>query len=147
MGDMDEGEDLAESASEMVPASRARPNSRKGVLVALGRRAAVETLLATGYQPRHCAAEIMRHFGVSETQAGRDVAEVLAQLHADGTAEPQESKRARIIAMLHAQIRGALENKRVWERDGETVEYAEPKFEAATNAIKTLLIVEGLVKP
>lgn len=146
MGDTDNDTPTGSESSPLSPVvARAR---LKGVYAptreALAR---VEEWLACGKTPRQAAELAESQLDVARDTANRYVATVLHRLHEDGAHEPQESKRARIIGMLHAQIDRALSNQRMSEHDGATIWYKSPDLKAANQAIQLLAVIEGVMKP
>jgi hypothetical protein len=104
-------------------------------------------VLAAGGPPRQVAHRAQEALGVGASQANRYVGVALARLTTDALKEPIECKRARLVSMLHGQIRRALDLKRQFQQNGKLVEYDAPDLRAANEAIRLLAIIEGVVKP
>lgn len=104
--------------------------------------------LAGGMQPRPCATQAMREWGLSRRQANRYVSGAIRVLQADDKAEPVESKAARLKAMLYDNIRQAKARTRTYVQDGEPVTEPAPDLAAANQAVAMLAQLElgGAVK-
>ena len=111
----------------------------------------VEGWMASAVTPRQAVARAMRPapegLGMTRHNANRYVSAALARLQSDGAIEPIESKRARMIATLHAQVQRALSLKRTYEQDGKVVSYDNPDLKAANSALSLLAQIDGLVGP
>jgi hypothetical protein len=150
----DDGEDALDR-EPVAPATRARnitvnPDTR-GIAAVVERVEHCEHWLASGMSPRRAAKQaqepLPRGLGLSRWAANRYVGTALERLKQDDSLEPIESKRARIVAMLHAQIERALAQKRQWVHDGQVQEYDAPDLKAANTAIGLLAEIEGVKKP
>lgn len=122
-----------------APLARARPNI--AAVVAIVDHAT--DLLSRGMNPRAAARELQQRYKFHRNVSYRYVGVALKRLTTDATLEPIESKRARHIATLERRMRRADENKRVFEQNGETVEYDAPDFKAANAAQAMLIQLDG----
>lgn len=131
------------AGAQLAPGSRAR-----GILEIVERLDRVERWLAAGMAPRHVAAEARKPppkgLGLNRWSANRYVAAALKRLHEDVQTEPIESKRARMIATLNAQVQRGLDLKRTYEQDGEIKVYDAPDLKAVNTALSLLIQVQGL---
>ena len=130
-----------------LPTARARAFD---IAAVVDRLTKVEEWLASGITPRHAVSRALKPPPVGFCQdrrtATRYVSAALARLQQDSTREPIESKRARLVAMLHAQIERALNQERTFCQNGETVTYPCADLKAANQAISLLAQIEGLSK-
>lgn len=105
----------------------------------LGVATAADMLIACN-NPRQTAKALKARFGVSRRTADRYVSSALRLMVEDATAEPIESKRARMVARLEGVAKTALA---ATNSEGEAV----PDLRSATAALALLATIEGLTKP
>lgn len=143
--------DSPEDSQRAVP-SAAPARARASFIATVGLRlSTIEGWLAEGMLPRQAASRAMKPppdgLGLERRTANRYVGAAIARLQGDATLEPTESKRARIVAMLQAQIQRALSLKRTFVTNGEAVTYDSPDLKAANQAIVALAEIEGVKAP
>ena len=134
--------------SELVQSSRARAINIATVVARVER---CEAWLCAGMPPRRVQRQAEKPepegLGLTRMTAGRYVAAAIERLQSDNMLEPIESKRARIVAMVHSQIEGALSHVRAFEQDGKVITYACPDRKAAIAATKLLAELELGTRP
>lgn len=131
--------------SYIAESTRARAT---GIAAVAERIEVVEGWLAEGMSPRRAARQAQQPppagLGLQRVTANRYVAAALLRLQRDSTAEPLESKRARIVAMIHENIRAAKANVRTWVTEGGEVSQPAPDYKAINGALALLAEIEGV---
>jgi hypothetical protein len=102
--------------------------------------------MAQGLPPRAAASRAQKELGLSRRQADAYVSTCLRRLAMDSAAEPVESKRARVVAMLHESIASAKAKRKQWyeESTGRWEERPDPDHKAVATLLGNLVTVEGL---
>lgn len=138
---MEERDSDGEDSSPAAITSRARA----GIAESVRRIDLVSEWMASGRTPRQASTKARDEFGLSRRQADRYVAVALKRLQVDSTAEPPESKRARILAMAYDTVRQADARKRIVVTGKDSYETVDdPDLRARTSSLELIAKLEGL---